>query len=201
MNIKSNNIKIYPTASRTMEMDYGANINLEQNIVGLSNDIVDYDNYVVNCNITTSNNQLEIVKLECIYKGYSIKINNFVVFSGDLTNIEGQSLYLSANIEAIDQQHPDILYINGYDDNESDPNVSVYTGVELNLSSSSVSNSLCIGTITNLGFIINTNALSKFKGNTIQLDIDKTQGLTEHNYSGSFEDWINNDLIIDDGEI
>ena len=47
MNIKSSNIKIYPTASRSMDIDYGANINLEQNIVGLINNTVDNNNYIV----------------------------------------------------------------------------------------------------------------------------------------------------------
>ena len=77
MNIKSENIKIYPTANRTLAKDYGANINLEQNINSLSNNVVDYSNYIKKgLDLKLSDNADYIVVYDgtCVIQGYSINI-------------------------------------------------------------------------------------------------------------------------------
>lgn len=48
MNINSSNIRVYPTASRSPDIDYCSNLNIEQNIVALSNNITDYNSYIIN---------------------------------------------------------------------------------------------------------------------------------------------------------
>ena len=85
MNFNSSTIKIYPAANRNASYDYSANLNTEQNITNLSNNIVDYKNYIIsglNLDIqavTEASKTVEYLMVspgKCCIQGYNIEITS-----------------------------------------------------------------------------------------------------------------------------
>ena len=98
----------------------------------------------------------------------------------------------------------DPIRVDGYDYSGD----NTYTGVRLEITENNVpSIPLYLGYIAynddthKWEFIANSGAIYKFIGNTVQIDLDKSLNLTEFNYSGSLQGWLENYIVIDDGEI
>lgn len=225
MNIKSNEINIYPTSSRSPIIDYGANLNLEQNITALLTNITDYDSYIVTGleldTTTIDTNTYACIKVQsdntygkCVLKGYEIKLTPSTTPTSPLvitTSLNTSSNYvvymkLTGFSERTINGY-NIKILNGIDQNDE------YTGVELGVTaytgaySDSILNDgeLKLGTLeydTNEWVITNSAKNVKFNANTIQVQLQKESGLVNINtYKGSLKDLFEKNFIVDDGEI
>jgi len=221
MNFNSSEIKIYPAANRKVDYDYSANLNTEQNITALSNNIVDYPNYIVSgfdINVQTivednvSKDYLTISDGVCVIQGYNIELKTLAGYAkilvlnpSDYSSAQTVNLELNLSTFTILQGNT-MTQIDGYDND--DPNNPIYTGISVSLSSSqdSGNNKLSLGIIgydsVNSQWLTVLSAKGKkiFANNT-QMELANTSGLTDNNFNGSFEDWLKNAFIIDDGTI
>lgn len=211
MNIDSNKIKIYPTATRTAENDYGANINLEQNIVGLSNSITDYNSYIIDgldIDIITdgSNKKFKVSAGSCVINGYSIKISSEQVIPVNISTASEYTVYLKLNLQTDDN---DVTSLKGIDEDNK------YSGIILNASSSEIEATkeyliLCYASYNDAQGIqawelTPTPKKNKFLVNHTQLKLNNI-GLTSavsdnYNYDGTFDNWLKDRFVIDDGDI
>lgn len=225
MNIKSNEINIYPTSSRSPIIDYGANLNLEQNITALLTNITDYDSYIVTGleldTTTIDTNTYACIKVQsdntygkCVLKGYEIKLTpsttptSPLVITTPLNTSSNYVVYMKlTGFSERTINGYNIKILNGIDQNDE------YTGVELGVTaytgaySDSILNDgeLKLGTLeydTNEWVITNSAKNVKFNANTIQVQLQKESGLVNINtYKGSLKDLFEKNFIVDDGEI
>lgn len=214
MYIDSNNIKIYPTASRNLNVDYGANVNLEQNIVGLSNNITDYDSYIVEgleiVENADSQKQLKLKAGQCVIHGYSVKIlNDIELHTAGIHPIDSVSCFviISLDTEKILLSNNQIEKINGTD------NRGVYEPIKITISTTPVTDytyDLLLGQVlctkssgTYVWSVISNNDSIKFKSDTMQINLSSNSGLTRNNqqFKGSFKDWLSDSFIFDDGDL
>ena len=208
MYINSNNIKVYPTASRELSIDYGANINLEQNIVGLSNNITDYNSYkvsgldiIVDTSDTTP--KLKLTSGKCVLHGYSVEIINNTELDSALLGAGEYFVIISLDTTSTIINNTQIEYINGTD------NSNVYTPITVTISDELITSSnydLLLGKVTYDGsnWSVNFNTISrKFKSDNIQINLPNNSGLVKNNqvYEGSFSNWLRDSFIFDDGDL
>lgn len=211
MNIKSQNIKIYPTANRTLTNDYGANISLEQNITGLSNNIVDYDSYAVSgsLDIAVESSKIKINSCKCVLKGYSISIDAFdtqyPTSPATLNPSDMYYLYLYLDGPYLDPDNNNVKRLLATDNLEME-----YEGVKLIIQDTEYTGSydLYLGYMyynqdtAQWEFKNNEFIYRKFDGNNIQIELEAADGLTKNQiFSGNLSDWLQDNFILDDGDI
>ncbi len=208
MYIQSNNIKIYPTASRELSVDYGANINLEQNIVGLSNNITDYNSYKVSgldVIVDTSDitPKLKLTSGKCVLHGYSVEIIDDAELDSTFLGAGEYFVIISLDTTSTIINNTRIEYINGTD------NSNVYMPVTVTISDELVTSfdyDLLLGKVTYDGsdWSVNFNTTPmKFKSDNIQINLPNNSGLVKNNqvYEGSFSNWLRDSFIFDDGDL
>ena len=216
MFIKSSDIKVYPTASRDQQIDNYSNLNLEQNIVGLVNNVTDFHTYIIEGLElgVNSSNYLTISKGKCVIGGYAINIENatdtniptVVETSSPLSITKQYYIYLVLNTTGSGV----LKKINGIDNNNK------YTGLDVKISDVAPSSYIPTDTQLYLGSVEydsdNNTWVSiydgesslhgiKFYSNTVQIDLDTNSGLVKNSYSGNFNEWLIDEFVLDDGEI
>ena len=215
----SNNIKVYPSAKRNPQYNYPANLNTEQNIVSLSNSIVDIKNYIVDgLDISVADNHATITSGKCVINGYSIEISDNQNISESLNTNNTYYIYLTANIVNINISQGSVNFniseISGIDSaSVLDPDNSKYTGISIEVRTSEMDDlkSILIGKLSysNQWNIEEPAKNIKFDSNKTQLSVYKDWGLSktlannqsQEVYKNSLQNWLANDFIIDDGNI
>ena len=216
MNFNSSTIKIYPAANRNASYDYSANLNTEQNITNLSNNIVDYKNYIIsglNLDIQAVTEDSETVEYlmvspgKCCIQGYNIEITSKNSYIKTIAVSRTPKLvYLSIDISShVLTSGNKITQLDGYDDETT----NTYTGLSIGLYDqhpTSFDNVLYLGAISydsvkNKWVIIPEVKGKKIKANNTQIILNQTTGLVKDSFNGSFENWLKESFIIDDGEI
>lgn len=208
MYINSNNIKVYPTAKR----DDTSNLITEKNITDISNNITDINSYIVSgfdCEVNGDNTGFILYGGKCVVNGYYItlrgagsdnaKPEETILDNYSFTNAN-YAVYL-----ALDNYDGNVL--NGVDDDNypgtDDP---MYTGAILGFGNieESILNKphIILAQVNNTGdglVIIPKN--KKINANLTAIELDAKSNLVKNNYKGTFEDWLLNNFILDDGEI
>lgn len=216
----SNNIKVYPSAKRNPQYNYPANLNTEQNIVSLSNSIVDIKNYIVDgLDISVTDNHATINSGKCVINGYSIEISDNQTISESLSTNSTYYIYLTANTVNINISQGSVNFniseISGIDSaSVLDPDNYKYTGINIEVltsEKSDLSKSILLGKLSySNNWVIEEAAKNlKFDSNKTQLSIYKEWGLSktlannqsQEVYKNSLQSWLANDFIIDDGNI
>lgn len=219
--IDSSKVRIYPCGNRA---DYGKldNLNLEQNIIKPHNTITDINSYVIsglNLSMTrqegTNTYTFTLHPGEGVINGYYFKVLSEISF--DKTWV-------------IDYLHPDRKYIiflrcvmtakqvsnNTIYEIRSDNTTLEFTGISLDfemnffepyldnglyLKLGYVYNKAASSTIIDIG-LVNEPTISKFYTNNMRIDINSATNLADEDINNkSFEDYLNENFILDDGEL
>lgn len=225
MEFRSNVIKVYPAANRSKDFDYGADLNLEQNIVSQITNITDYDSFIVeglDIQYVDVFSRYCITPGKAIINGYLINItdptlgvvynlipvtkykpigssDNLYILS-DLKEGEKYKIYLKLNFSNKVIEDLTIKTVNGYDEA---PSLGYYTGLELIISTEDLPEdfNFKIATISKDGTVEGISKGKKFKASNTSIEIDPSTGLVSELYKGSFGNWLENRFIIDDGII
>lgn len=208
MNFNSSNIKVYPAANRDF---ISGKLNLEYNITNLVNRLTDTPCFIISgLDVLYNNNQLTIKAGECNIGGYFIKILADQVFAHTLSTTADSfvKLSISVNNKNIESSYS-IYELNGND-------TTTYSGVQLTVDTTEVAVSkstpfiLPIAKINKGTFeVTKLNDKVKYDITYIQIDpneidssvTNKPSDPTELLPKTTFIDWLNNDFILDDGEI
>lgn len=214
-NFESDDIKIYPAANRNTSI---GRLNIEQNIVNVINRLTDIKSFVVDGLNLTDNRDgtFTLSSGTCNINGYLINIVKDYTLSIDLSRTKILRLSLNYNTVSVDNSYT-IHQCTGTD--LSDGSKSYYTGLVLDTVSYSSTNDLLPYTSSSAYILpiakINSpsNTIQKLNdsiryniNNTFISNLQTSTGLTKTNISevvsdNTFEDWLKNDFIIDDGEI
>ena len=226
MKFGSNVIKVYPAANRSKEFDYGADLNLEQNIVSQITNITDYDSFIIeglDIQYVDVFNRYCITPGKAIINGYLIDIidpplgvvYNFIPVAkykdsssdnpyilSDLKEGEKYKIYLKLNFSNKVIENLTIKTVNGYDEYGKNY-IGSYTGLELIVSTEDLPEdfNFKIATISKDGTVEGISKGKKFKASNTSIEIDPSTGLVSESYKGSFGNWLENRFIIDDGII
>lgn len=217
--INSDAIWVYPAETRDGAYAGGyaylGKTNFESNITNQLTNIVDYTNYSISqgTRLRIQSNQLIINPCRYILNGYFIDIKNAI--SIPLTEFILESsywVYLRLNTKNTTITLDGISITETELDGTDDPNINKYTGVEIFISSgfpldTETEHNFVLGVIKysqSTGWSLITNNNIQNKTNAEHTTITVGSELAEiSNYVGTknFKSWLNNNFIIDDGEI
>lgn len=209
----SNIIKIYPAANRS---EASGRLNIEQNIVNIVNRLTDTNSFIINgLNITVVDNKYELSAGECNINGYFVKILNKCKLDETVADNKVICLDLYVENKLIDTNYT-VQQCSGTDSADNTPK---YSGVVVSLKTYSSDDDYKPGpdkesspTYYRLPIChYKTDSIKKLN-DSIKYNINKTfinnittnTGLTKVNTTNitnnnTFEDWLKNDFIIDDG--
>ena len=210
MNIDSSNIYVYPASNRDAE--YLGNLLIEQNISSQVDNLLDYNNTVLNLDsnayfninwISPTKLNITLPNISCIIDGYIIKIKSQIVqFENeylDRSKLYSLLLHLNIGDKSIVQGAghtksitvKQIKSVDGINDNMLDRN-GEFKGLEVIISDQEElqrPNSLYLGTILNNVFTLNNYIQSKFS-------INKCKITTTREYDSNTNTYIYNNGII-----
>lgn len=211
----SNIIKIYPAANRS---EASGRLNIEQNIVNIVNRLTDTSSFIINgLNIKVVDKKYVLSAGECNINGYFVKILEPVILTETVSNNKVICLDLYVENKLIDTNYT-VQQCSGTDSADNTPK---YSGVVVSLKDYSSDNDYKSGpdnesspTYYRLPICHYKTDSTKKLNDSIKFNINKTfinnitknTGLTQVNTTditnnNTFEDWLKNDFIIDDGEI
>lgn len=145
-----------------------------------------------------------INKGQFIFNGYYLDIKSNTTILQDISKLE-YPCYVYFELSM--QETGEVTQIQGIDEISNDK--FIYTGVNIIISTDdkkdTENNYFRIAEITkdNEGNIEITNIPKgrKYKAENIKVTLQETSGLVKENYSGTLDNWLNNEFIIDDQNI
>lgn len=220
----SDDIKVYPAANRDPKKDFGATLNLEQNIIKASNNITDYNDYIISgFELSIDNGSLKIdpksgeTYSRCVIKGYTIDIDSYTYDLSNLDTSTEPDIYLCMKkLESVtirkrenntDITVGEVIQLNGQDSND------VYTGIFLIIGttppntavSGDVESFIKLGTLkyeNNVWAVSATSWTPKININNTKINANQLDSsISSTQEAMKFEDWFENYFIIDDGQL
>ena len=212
INIPSSIIKIYPAANRNFTYDRTANLNIEENIVKISNNIVDYKSYIADGSLIMFNDGVgQKVKIQSgnyVVCGYNIFLSNDINLDFTVNNNSDQYVYLRLEFKNTSIGNNQSIKELKYTDDES---TGTYNSVCANICNaediqdSTITNGLILAKIKKGTSTLSDIHNYKINTNKTAIEADPTWGLCDDSIAATseqrFEDWLANYFYIDDGEI